>query len=69
MKIEVNGESQTIDSESTITKLLEANGVTVPNMVSVQLNGAILANEEFENKAVKDGDVVEFLYFVGGGAK
>jgi sulfur carrier protein len=31
------------------------------------LNGEILRRSEFDNTSVADGDVVEFLYFMGGG--
>jgi len=31
------------------------------------LNGDILDRGDFDGAAVKDGDTVEFLYFMGGG--
>jgi len=33
----------------------------------VELNGEILERESFATTPVKDGDEVEFLYFMGGG--
>ena len=35
--------------------------------VTVELNGEILERESFATTQVKDGDEVEFLYFMGGG--
>jgi len=35
----------------------------------VELNGDILEREQFEATCVKDGDAVEFLYFMGGGSQ
>lgn len=35
--------------------------------VTVQLNDEFVAKEDFETLLLKDGDVVEFLYFMGGG--
>jgi sulfur carrier protein len=39
----------------------------MPDMVSVELNGTILDRGSFESTTVKDGDKLEFLYFMGGG--
>ena len=39
----------------------------MPEMVSVEYNGEILDRENFDSTAVKDGDEIEFLYFMGGG--
>ena len=38
-------------------------------MVSVQLNGEFVAKENFGGTALKEGDAVDFLYFMGGGAE
>ncbi len=35
--------------------------------VTVELNGAILDRTAFASTPVKDGDVLESLYFMGGG--
>jgi sulfur carrier protein len=43
--------------------------VQQPEYVTVELNGDILEREQFEVTCVKDGDVLEFLYFMGGGEK
>jgi sulfur carrier protein len=37
-------------------------------MVSVELNGEILERTLFGTTLLKDGDRVEFLYFMGGGS-
>ena len=39
----------------------------MPEMVSVELNGEFLRREVFESTTLKEGDKVEFLYFMGGG--
>jgi sulfur carrier protein len=33
----------------------------------VELNGEILDRPVFESTPVKEGDAIEFLYFMGGG--
>ena len=40
-----------------------------PEYVTVQLNGEFVDHAGFASTTVKDGDTVEFLYFMGGGAR
>ncbi len=69
MIITVNGENQTIpDAQITIADLLKLNKVEMPEMVSVQVNGAFVDKKEFPAKTIVDKDVVDFLYFMGGGS-
>jgi len=37
-------------------------------MVSVQLNDEFLTKDEYPTITLKDGDQINFLYFMGGGA-
>ena len=68
MKIKVNGEERSIEKETlTISTLLDSENVKMPEMVSVEYNGEMLERENFSTQSLKDGDVVEFLYFMGGG--
>ena len=39
----------------------------MPEMVSVEYNGEMLERDTFDTTQVKEGDSVEFLYFMGGG--
>ena len=68
MKIKVNGEEVEFEAELTVSELLEEKDVDMPDMVSVELNGEILDRDDFDTQVVTDGDQVEFLYFMGGGA-
>jgi sulfur carrier protein len=68
MKIKVNGEAVELEKELTVSELLVKQDVDMPDMVSVELNGEILDRDTFSDTVVKDGDQVEFLYFMGGGA-
>jgi hypothetical protein len=38
-------------------------------MVTVQVNGVIIDRNQFDTTPLKDGDEVEFLYYMGGGVK
>ncbi len=68
MNVTVNGKDVAVEKEYTIQELLEVLDVEMPQYVTVQLNDRILPREEFETLRVADGDVIEFLYFMGGGA-
>ncbi len=67
MVIQINGEAADISGEVTVTALLAERDVEQPDMVSVELNGEILSRGDFDATQVKEGDKVEFLYFMGGG--
>jgi sulfur carrier protein len=69
MDLTVNGKPATISGNETLTVaglLLELT-VQQPDYVTVELNGDILEREDYATTTVKNGDAVEFLYFMGGG--
>jgi sulfur carrier protein len=69
MKIKVNGKEDTVGRDSvSVAELLIINKVEQPDMVSVQLNGEFVKKENFKNTYLKNGDEIDFLYFMGGGA-
>ena len=68
MTITVNGKAVSLEKELTIKELLSVQKVEMPDYVTVQLNDELIAKEDFETLTLKEGDVVEFLYFMGGGA-
>lgn len=69
MKISINGQEELFSEEHlSVAALLLAKDVESPDMVSVQLNGSIVARETYQETIVKDADILEFLYFMGGGA-
>ena len=66
-KIIINGEAQDIALPVNVKQLISLSGVTQPEMVSVQVNEEFADREEWENIQIKEGDTVDFLYFMGGG--
>lgn len=69
MKIKTNGDERDLEQETlTITELLKLSDVELPEMVSVQLNGAFVGQEAYTITTVSDGDEVDFLYFMAGGS-
>ncbi|MDR1861343.1 MAG: sulfur carrier protein ThiS [Bacteroidales bacterium] len=67
-KITVNGEPQDVALPVSILQLLKNNGVERPELVSVQLNGEFVGSDEHATVSANDGDTVDFLFFMGGGA-
>ena len=66
-KIIVNGETQEVQLPLTLTALMKQNDVQQPEMVSVQVNEDFVDRSEWDNIQIKEGDTVDFLYFMGGG--
>jgi sulfur carrier protein len=70
MKVIVNGEVfEAGDSALTVARLLQLKEVESPDMVSVQLNGEVIDRGLYETTPVAADDEIEFLYFMGGGAR
>lgn len=65
MQVKINGKQEDIDVK-TVMELLKARNVE-PEMVSVELNSQILDRKDYAATSIKDGDTIEFLYFMGGG--
>ena len=63
MKITVAGKVKEYEDGLNITQLIEKENVETPEYVTVSVNDELA---DFE-KALKDDDEVEFLYFMGGG--
>ena len=69
MNISINGKETVLseNSDRTVDSLLEELDVSQRLYVTVELNGEILDRPAYETTPVKEGDVIEFLYFMGGG--
>ena len=67
-KITVNGEAQEVQLPISLTELIKQNDVQQPEMVSVQVNDDFVDRNEWDALQIKEGDSVDFLYFMGGGS-
>ena len=70
MKLKLNGEIQTInlsDEELFLESLVIYLGYQ-PQLVVVELNGAIINPKKWINTIIKDGDCLEVVTIVGGGS-
>ena len=67
-QIIVNDEKQEVTLPLTLAKLIKINKVFQPEMVTIQVNEDFAEKEDYEKIQLKNGDRVDFLYFMGGGA-
>lgn len=67
MKITVAGVVKEVKDNITISELIAQENVETPEYVTVSVNDEFAKNADFETQQLKDGDNVEFLYFMGGG--
>ncbi|MBP5554796.1 MAG: sulfur carrier protein ThiS [Lachnospiraceae bacterium] len=67
MTITVAGEKKEYKDGLTLPELLEAEKVEMPEYVTVSINEEFVESDKKESTVLKDGDNVEFLYFMGGG--
>ena len=69
MELKVNGElKQYSESNLPLSEVLKRSGVENLDLVSVQLNGEFVAAQDLTSTDAKNGDEVDFLFFMGGGA-
>jgi thiamine biosynthesis protein ThiS len=65
--LRLNGESRVAMAGTTLAALLRELGLD-PRLVVVELNGEIRRDRDaFAATALRDGDTVELVHFVGGG--
>jgi len=67
-KIYVNGDAQEVSLPLNVSELINNSNVQQPEMVSVQVNEEFAEREDWDTIQLKEGDKVDFLYFMGGGS-
>ena len=67
MKLIVAGKPREYAEGLTVEQLIAAENVESPLYVTVTVNDDFVKTEERETRQLRDGDQVEFLYFMGGG--
>lgn len=67
MNITVAGEKKEVKDGLLLKELIVQENVEMPEYVTVSINDEFVPSEEKETTILKDGDNVEFLYFMGGG--
>ncbi len=67
MHVQVNGEPRQVCEEINVTDLLRDLQLNVER-VAVEVNLEILDRRDFDTKTLQEGDRIEILSFIGGGA-
>ena len=67
MIITVSGVKKEVKNDLTIAELIEQEQVETPQYVTVSVHNEFARSQDFQTQKLKDGDSVEFLYFMGGG--
>jgi sulfur carrier protein len=66
MRVTLNGESRDLRDGLTVAELLDELGVRA-RRIAVEINLNLLGRDDYGQRALCDGDVVEVVQFVGGG--
>ena len=65
-KIQLNGSSYKIDTETNLNQLLNKLKIQ-KTKVAVEVNAAIVEKNKYPNVILNKGDKVEIVHFIGGG--
>jgi thiazole synthase len=67
MQLQVNGENRDVRESATITTLLDELRID-SRRVAVEVNLSVIPRARFAETALRTGDKIEIVHFVGGGA-
>ncbi len=67
MTITVTGVKKEVADGLTLAQLVIDEKVETPEYVTASVNDDFVSSSSFEDTVLKDGDNVEFIYFMGGG--
>jgi len=65
MQVKINGKTEDIQG-GTVLDLLKAKNIE-PQMVAIEVNDAMLERSHLATTTLKEGDQIEFLFYMGGG--
>lgn len=67
MNIILNGELKEIPANFAVTALIEVLDLT-PERLAIEINRRIIRRADWPSTTLAEGDKVEIVHFVGGGA-
>ena len=67
MTITVSGNKKEVKDGLTLLELIELEKVETPQYVTVSINEEFVQKDAEASVVLKEGDNIEFLYFMGGG--
>jgi len=65
--IVINGEEREVEQSLSLSQLLSRLGLS-PGRVAVEVNREVVPRTSFDKRFLVEGDRVEVVHFVGGGA-
>lgn len=66
MLVMLNGEEQELADGVTVHQLVDQLDLS-ERRIAVEVNRDIVPREAYASRALRDGDVVEIVHFIGGG--
>jgi len=66
MRVTLNGEARDLSEGLTVRDLVDELGLS-KRRIAVEVNRDILPRDGYARHALRDGDVVEIVQFIGGG--
>ena len=66
MRLTVNGKPERLEDVSTLSDLL-VHFDLAPIRVAIEVNRALVSRGDFDETALREGDQIEIVTFVGGG--
>ena len=67
MQVQLNGESREfLHQDLFLSELIQELSLT-PQRIAVEVNKQIVRRDEWDKTAIKEGDQIEIVHFVGGG--
>ena len=66
IKINLNGKSISVPSDTTISKLVKKFKAQ-PNKIAIELNRKIIKKKNIKKIYLKNKDSLEIVHFIGGG--
>jgi thiamine biosynthesis protein ThiS len=67
LRITVNGEAREVPETATLESLVHLLALA-PERLAIELNHEVIRRDEWPRRALGEGDRVEIVHFVGGGA-
>jgi len=66
MRVTLNGETRDLREGITVSDLIDDLGL-VQRRIAVELNRGILPRDDYPQRLLREGDVLEIVHFIGGG--
>jgi thiamine biosynthesis protein ThiS len=67
IRLTINGKQRELQAPMPLLAFLEQHRIN-PQVIAVEYNGEILKRERFGDITLREGDRVEIVHMVGGGA-